>query len=71
VIIELIGKLYAAIDRAPTKRNLFTELSSFMNNLTESRVDTCQPMFFDESVMCPVQNYVAVLHTFPVMLFTK
>jgi hypothetical protein len=67
----LISKLYVAVDRLPAKGNLFVELFSFMRNLAENIVDTIQSMFLDESVVCPVQNYITIMNAFLILPFIR
>jgi hypothetical protein len=60
-ITDLVCELCATIDTLPTKGDLFNELFSFLRNSTENSVDICEFVFFNESVVCPMQKYVAVL----------
>jgi hypothetical protein len=70
-VADFIRDLYVAIDTLPTKSDLFAKLFSFMGNITEKRVDFCHIVLFDELIMSPLQDCIAVLVALSIALFKK
>jgi hypothetical protein len=69
IVSDFICELSVAIDRLPTKGNLFGGLFSLMRNSAEKRVNIFELIFVDESVACPVQSCTAVINAFSVLPF--